>query len=139
MKKLKDQLILLPSCFRELAKIVPDFSYYLNPYQSFIQYHTLNLMFQLQKSLLYMGQCIQKWTKYFVKTAFKKFEVIRTVCLSRPYHFKNFKGCLPQILLDPFLNTLFHMRKQKDILLLSVIILYIITSIVFYVIFHFSC
>ena len=29
-------------------------------------------------------------------------------CLSRPYHFKFFKGCLPQILLGPFLNTLTH-------------------------------
>ena len=28
------------------------------------------------------------------------------VCLSRPYHLKIFKGCLPQILLSPFLNTL---------------------------------
>ena len=28
------------------------------------------------------------------------------VCLSRPYHFKFFKDCLPQILLGPFLNTL---------------------------------
>ena len=28
------------------------------------------------------------------------------VYLSRPYHFKFFKGCLPQILLGPFLNTL---------------------------------
>ena len=26
--------------------------------------------------------------------------------LRRPYHFKIFKGCLPQILLGPFLNTL---------------------------------
>ena len=26
-------------------------------------------------------------------------------CLSRPYPFKIFKGCLPQILLGPFLNT----------------------------------
>ena len=30
------------------------------------------------------------------------------VSLSRPYHFKSFKGCLPQILLGPFLNTLSH-------------------------------
>ena len=30
------------------------------------------------------------------------------ICLSRPYHFKFFKGCLPQILLDPLLNTLSH-------------------------------
>ena len=28
------------------------------------------------------------------------------VCLGRPYHFKFFKGCLPQILLGPFLNYL---------------------------------
>ena len=28
------------------------------------------------------------------------------VCLSRPCHFKFFKGCLPQILLGPLLNTL---------------------------------
>ena len=26
-------------------------------------------------------------------------------CLGRPYHFKFFKDCLPQILLGPFLNT----------------------------------
>ena len=30
------------------------------------------------------------------------------VCLSRPYSFKFFKGCLSQILLGPFLNTLSH-------------------------------
>ena len=28
--------------------------------------------------------------------------------LSRPYHFKLFKGCVRQILLCPFLNTLTH-------------------------------
>ena len=28
------------------------------------------------------------------------------VCLSKPYPFKSFKGCLPQISLGPFLNTL---------------------------------
>ena len=28
------------------------------------------------------------------------------VCLGKSYHFKLFKGCLPQILLDTFLNTL---------------------------------
>ena len=28
--------------------------------------------------------------------------------ISRPYPFKFFKGCLPQILLGPFLNTLSH-------------------------------
>ena len=30
-------------------------------------------------------------------------------CLSRPYTFKFFKGCLPQILLGPLLNTLSQM------------------------------
>ena len=30
------------------------------------------------------------------------------VCLSRPYPFKFFKGCLPQNLLSPLLNTLSH-------------------------------
>ena len=30
------------------------------------------------------------------------------MCLSRPYHLKFFKGCLTQILLGPFLNTLSH-------------------------------
>ena len=29
--------------------------------------------------------------------------------LSRPYHFKFFKGCLPQILLGPFLNSWTHL------------------------------
>ena len=31
------------------------------------------------------------------------------VCLSRQYPFKFFKGCLPQILLEPFLNTLSYL------------------------------
>ena len=29
------------------------------------------------------------------------------VCLGKSYNFKFFKGCLPQILICPFLNTLF--------------------------------
>ena len=33
-------------------------------------------------------------------------------CLSRPYHFKFFKGCLLQILLGPLLNTFFHLNKK---------------------------
>ena len=31
------------------------------------------------------------------------------VCLSRPYPFKFFKGCVPQILIVPFLNILSHL------------------------------
>ena len=32
------------------------------------------------------------------------------VCLGRPFYFKLFKGCLPQILLGSFLNTLSHLK-----------------------------
>ena len=35
------------------------------------------------------------------------------VSLSRPYPFKFFKDCLPQILLAPFLNTLSHTMPLK--------------------------
>ena len=31
----------------------------------------------------------------------------------RPYHFKFFKGCLPQISLGPFLNTLSHLGHHE--------------------------
>ena len=40
----------------------------------------------------------------------KKVEVIWSAS-SRPYHFKSFKGCLPQILLGPFLNTFSQMTE----------------------------
>ena len=39
------------------------------------------------------------------KKVFKKFE--------GPYHFKFFKGRLPQISLGPFLNTLTHLLRTK--------------------------
>ena len=32
------------------------------------------------------------------------------LCFNRPYHFKSFKGCIPQILLGPFLKTLVHIK-----------------------------
>ena len=39
------------------------------------------------------------------------------VCPSKPYHFKLFKGCLPQILPGPFLNTLtqiqFYLKNPR--------------------------
>ena len=31
------------------------------------------------------------------------------VCFGRPYHFRFFKGCHPQVLLGPFVNTLSHL------------------------------
>ena len=52
-----------------------------------------------------MGQSIQEWTKENLwKTAF-----------SRPYPIKFFKGCLPQILLGPFLNTWAQICLSKDV------------------------
>ena len=44
----------------------------------------------------------------FVKTAFRKLQGVWSAS-SRPYLFKLFKGCLLQILLDLFLNTLSHL------------------------------
>ena len=35
-------------------------------------------------------------------------------CLSRPDHFRFFKGCPPNILLGPFLNTLSHIHGIID-------------------------
>ena len=35
------------------------------------------------------------------------------VCLSRPYPFKYFKSCHPQILFKPFLNTLSHLKSRR--------------------------
>ena len=35
-------------------------------------------------------------------------------CLSRPYHFKFFKGCLPQTLLGPFLSILSHLLLLQE-------------------------
>ena len=35
-------------------------------------------------------------------------------CLSRSYSLKVFKGCLPQILLGPFLNTLSHLAPNQE-------------------------
>ena len=55
-----------------------------------------------------MGKSIQEWTDLNLwKTAFEKFEGVWSA-LGRPYPFKFFKDCLPQILLGPFLNTLSH-------------------------------
>ena len=34
------------------------------------------------------------------------------VCLGRLYHLKFFKGCLPQIVLGPFLNTLSRIQAK---------------------------
>ena len=58
----------------------------------------------------HMGQSIQEQNLW--KTAFKKFEGVWSTS-SRPNPLKFFKGCLPQILLGLFLNTLFFMPRYK--------------------------
>ena len=60
-----------------------------------------------------MGQSIQEWTKKNLwKIAFKKFERVWSVS-GRPYPFKFFEACLPQILLGPLLNTLSHIAFRS--------------------------
>ena len=49
------------------------------------------------------------------KRVLKKFEGVWSA-LSRPYPFKFFKGCLLQILLGPFLNTLSHLYLVLEML-----------------------
>ena len=62
---------------------------------------------------MYIGQGIQEWTKKNLwNTVFKKIEVIMII-LSRPYNFKFFKGCLSQILLDPFSNIFTHITLSN--------------------------
>ena len=58
------------------------------------------------------------------KTAFKEFAGVWSA-LGRPYPFMFFKGCLPQILIAPFLNTL-----PKYLLIL------VITSVIFFYLFQ---
>ena len=52
----------------------------------------------------------------FVEDSLQKFEEVWSA-FSRSYPFKFFKGCLPQILLGPFLNTLSHIYILNTILL----------------------
>ena len=69
--------------------------------------------------LLYRCQCISvsihtnMWVKEFKNWPGKicgrqPLKYLTCICLGRPYHFIFFKGCLPQILLGPSLNTLSH-------------------------------
>ena len=59
-----------------------------------------------------MGQSIQEWTeKNMWKTAFKHLKRYGLpICLGRPCQFRFFNGCLAQILVGSFLNTLSHNR-----------------------------
>ena len=52
-------------------------------------------------------------TKY--GTNYSRIDQVKLVDDSRPYHFNFFKGCLPQIFLGLFLNTLTHIWQFKKI------------------------
>ena len=41
------------------------------------------------------------------------------ICLGRPYHFNFFKGCLPQILLGLFLNTVTHILMKNMLIMFT--------------------
>ena len=68
-----------------------------------------------------MGRSIQEWTSKIcgrqpLKTL-KRYGLLDMVCLRRPYPFKLFKGCPPQILLGPLLNTssqIIHQLKTVE-------------------------
>ena len=62
------------------------------------------------------------------ETAFKKFERVWSA-LGRSYTFISFKGCLPQILLGPFLNTLTHIFYIEAHALLRHPLLHIIDKV----------
>ena len=51
---------------------------------------------------------------FYLKTnIYGDFQICISVPLSRPYPFKIFKGCLPQNLLSPLLNTLSHIIQLE--------------------------
>ena len=55
-----------------------------------------------------MGQSIPEWTKQYLRM-----DLAKLLEDSRPYPFKFFKGCLPQILLGLFLNALSHVIHME--------------------------
>ena len=83
-----------PRYWRRSGDFIVNFEHILNLFLVFLFFNfehvNVNCFDFFQE---HFGQSIQKWTKEnFWKTAFKKL------------------GCLPQILLGPFLNTLPHLN-----------------------------
>ena len=76
------------------------------------------------RSFLRFAPCLFRKTIEIFESKYSRMDLVKIVedslsknwsnmvCLSRPYHFKFVKGCLPQILLGPFLNTLSHLRQK---------------------------
>ena len=81
----------------------------------------LNWLLIFKKVLIFYNlNYTKKWVKVFKnrpsKIKFVEDSLLKiwiyTICLGRPYKFKFFKGCLPQILLGPFL-----MQNAKKLLI----------------------
>ena len=53
------------------------------------------------------------------------------VCLSRPFPFKFFKGCLPQNLLSPLLSTLSHIQLLQELRKLGNILFQLFKSVLY--------
>ena len=60
----------------------------------------------LYKKIIQYRYFVMNFAKIF-RTLFLQ-NIFEWLFLQIPYHFKLFKGCLPQVLLGPFLNTLTH-------------------------------
>ena len=55
-----------------------------------------------------LGSTMEIWDEVFKNGPSKIYGRQALLQIIIPCHFKFFKGCLPQILLSPFLNTLFY-------------------------------
>ena len=78
---------------------------------------TFCLYFRPQPFIMDRGPYETKYSRMdqvkFVEDSLRKI-LSDVVCLGRPYHFRFFKGCLPKILLGPFLNTWSHMTHFEQ-------------------------
>ena len=62
-----------------------------------------------------VNKLMDKWDKVFKNGPRKICGRQPLICLCRPYPFRFFKGCLPQMLLGPFLNTLSQMMRLSKL------------------------
>ena len=74
-----------------------------------------NRFTQFCSTLMEMNRVPKVIALHQPKITFNKFTMKPSIiCLSRPYHFKFFKGCLPQNLLGPFLDNLIHLLNALN-------------------------
>ena len=83
------------------------YSYWLNLLQEFWKWHKIIL-----NSL---NACLNSPLIRLIGTKYSRVDQVKFVdCLSRPYPFKFFKGCFPQISLGPLLNTFSYLKWRYD-------------------------